>query len=437
MNTFLYRIGTGAYHTAIRLGAVVGVAQAKAWVNGRKTESALPDILRQPVSGTAPPPLLWMHCASLGEWEQGRPVLAAFRKRHPDYRAVLTFFSPSGYERCKDEPLVDHVAYLPPDTPGNAEEWVQQLRPSVAIFVKYEFWFYHLRALHRAAVPTFLVAANFRPDQSFFQDKGDWWRGMLRFFTGIVVQQIPAARLLVNRGNYPAEWVDTAGDPRVDRTLQLAEQPFTDPVVEAFTAQPGLTIIAGSVWPEDVRALATAWEQLPKDTRIILAPHQLHGQEVARTQVRWNAKRYTETDPGDVVGARVLILDTIGILSRVYRYGDIGYVGGAFKTGLHNTLEPMAYGLPVVFGPKHQKFPEAAAAIANGGAFSVADGRELTEVLLRLTDRETCQRAADLQRAFGRAEAGAGERTVDFIDRLLVGDKQTSRPGPQAFPGDE
>lgn len=416
MNTLLYRIGTSAYHAAIRLGALVGVERAKLWVDGREKAPPLPDSITRR-NGS---PLLWMHCASLGEWEQGRPVLEAFRKKQPQYRAILTFFSPSGYERCQDDPAVDHVAYLPPDSPEKAAEWIRKIAPSVAVFVKYEFWYFHLQALHNAKVPTFLVAANFRPEQPFFNPAGDWWRGMLRYFESIVVQQPESVKLLTGLGKYPDNRVFIAGDPRMDRTLELADRAFSDPIIEAFTEGDDLTIVAGSVWPEDLRALAEAWAAMPPNVRIILAPHQLKSQELARTQVLWKAKRYTESTPEDLVGARVLLLDTIGMLSRVYRFGDLAYVGGAFRTGLHNTLEPLAYGLPCVFGPEHQKFPEAAAAISAGGAFSVENGRELSEVMGRLLDPEERKRAATAQVELGKKWAGAGGRTASFIQERLA-----------------
>lgn len=414
MQTFLYQLAVSAYHLAIRLAALLGVEQANLWVSGRQNPAAsqLPPHLR---ARQRTAPLLWMHCASLGEWEQGRPVLEALRERLPDHKVLLTFFSPSGYERCKDTPLADHVAYLPADGPGRASAWVADLAPELAIFVKYEFWFFHLRALHRAGVPIFLVAASFRAGQPFFRWWGGWWRTMLGFFTRIMVQTSTDAELLTGPGRQAAEKVLVAGDPRMDRTRQLAETPFSDELLATFV-QPGThTIIAGSVWPPDVSLWQAIWTRLPENYRLVLAPHQLHEAEIAGWADAFQAVRYSQATPEKAANSQVLILDTIGILSRAYRYGTLAYVGGAFKTGLHNTLEPLAYGLPVIFGPRHQKFPEAGAAIRRGGGFSVSSPETLLEIVTQLTHPEQSATAAAAQRELGDALAGAGRRTAEEI----------------------
>lgn len=413
--TILYRLGTTLYHAAIRLAGAVGNSKAREWVQGRKSAAPLPDYLR-PEQRKAGEKLLWVHCASLGEWEQGRPVVEALQAANPSWKTVLTFYSPSGYNRCQNSDVVDFVTYLPPDSPRNADQWQRELRPDLALFVKYEFWYYHLEALFSYNVPTFLVAASFRANQRFFTKSGDWWRGVLHLFTGIITQTASDAHLLINRGSVPAENVRVGGDPRMDRTLALAEAPFKDPLLAAFTAPAVTTIIAGSVWPDDLKALWLAWDKLPATVRIILAPHELHEQELTQTQVQWKAKRYTQSRAEELADARVLLLDTIGILSRAYRYGELAYVGGAFRTGLHNTLEPLAYGLPTVFGPRHQKFPEAAAAIAGGGAFSVTSGGELAVVLEELLNEDNRSKASQAQRALANANAGAAARTARLIN---------------------
>ena len=358
-----------------------------------------------------------MHCASLGEFEQGRPVLEKLRETRPDWKVLLTFYSPSGYERCKNDALADHVAYLPADGPRRAAKWLAEVKPDLAIFVKYEFWFFHLRALHRAGVPTFLVAASFRETQSFFRPWGGWWRRMLGFFTAIIVQTENDKALLTGPGQIAEATITVAGDPRMDRTLQLAQTPFEDLLLKGFTEGPAVNIIAGSVWPEDVACWLKIWPDLPPDYRLILAPHQLHENEIRAWKKSFAALRYTEVSVDNVTGSRVLILDTIGILSRAYRYGNIAYVGGAFKTGLHNTLEPMAYGLPVIFGPRYHKFPEAITAVERGGAVSIGAAEDLLEALTHLNENK----AGNAQRAFCRENAGAGLRTAEIILTRLPG----------------
>lgn len=355
--------------------------------------------------------LLWMHCASLGEFEQGRPVLEEFHKSRPDWKVLLTFYSPSGYERCKNEPLADHVAYLPADGPGRAAKWLADVQPDVAIFVKYEFWFFHLRALRQANVPTFLVAASFRSSQLFFKPWGGWWRRMLTFFSAIIVQTKGDKDLLIGPGRIAPEAVTVAGDPRMDRTLQLAKTPFEDKLLEDFTGGHAFNIFAGSVWPQDVACWKKIWHKLPTHYRLVLAPHQLHEEEISAWKKAFGAVRYTEATEETIIKSRVLILDTIGILSRAYRYGDLAYIGGAFKTGLHNTLEPMAYGLPVIFGPRYHKFPEAIEAVRRGGATSIRSANDLLKTL-NLPFSGKPQKA---QRDLCKESAGAGLRISKII----------------------
>jgi 3-deoxy-D-manno-octulosonic-acid transferase len=423
MQTFLYYLAISAYHLAIRLAAVFGVQQAGLWVKGRQdpASSTLPLHLRPRQRKN---PLLWMHCASLGEWEQGRPVLEALRRELSGYTVLLTFFSPSGYVRCKDSEAADFVCYLPPDGPGCAHRWVEEVQPDVAIFVKYEFWFFHLRALHRANIPTFLVAASFRNSQPFFRPWGGWWRKMLRFFSAITVQTPNDQELLSTLGHYPNNNIVVAGDPRMDRTRQLAQTPFSDAILKAFTEAAEVTIIAGSVWPPDIDLWQAVWPKLPDNCRLLLAPHQLHKEEITAWVKSFNALRYTQTEVSTASTSRVMLLDTIGLLSRAYRYGDLAYIGGAFKTGLHNTLEPMAYGLPVLFGPKHHKFPEAGAAIQRGGGFAVQTPEELLHVLERLLVTNARTSASEAQQQLSDQLAGAGERTSSTIMKQIALDSR-------------
>ncbi len=415
MLTALYFLAINLYYLGIRLAALFGVRQAQLWVNGRTApapEQQLSHLRSRPKNAK----ILWMHCASLGEWEQGRPVLEALKKRLPDHEVVLTFFSPSGYERCKDSAVADYVTYLPADGPGNARKWVATLRPDLVIFVKYEFWYFHLKALQKAGVPLYLIAASFRPNQPFFRSWGGWWREMLKCYTAIMVQTPTDRDLLVTSAGQAPERVIVAGDPRMDRTRQLAAAPFTDQALSFFCAAPETTtIIAGSVWPQDVALWAAVWPALPERYRLVLAPHQLHESQIAEWTRKFAAARYSYLQDGEQPRSRVLLLDTIGILSRSYRFGDLAYVGGAFKTGLHNTLEPLAYGLPVIFGPRHHKFPEAGAALRSGGGFSVSTPAELQQLLRKLEDPTSLAAAQLAQTRLGEQLSGASERTAAAI----------------------
>ncbi|MTB51541.1 3-deoxy-D-manno-octulosonic acid transferase [Lewinella sp. W8] len=423
--TFLYRLGVRAYHTLISMAALLGVEQARKWMAGRvATDKWLEEIEASggrrsagsqgsPAGAESDSRVVWMHCASLGEWEQGRPVFRALRDQRPHWRYVLTFFSPSGFERHGASGLADEVLYLPRDGRRSAKRWIKALQPDAAIFVKYEFWYDHLRAIREANVPLFLVAGSFRPQQPFFRPWGKWWLRMLDHFSHLFVQTDKDRNLLQSAG-YPPKKITVAGDPRMDRTLQLAGTPFSDPILKAFTEHQ-LTVMAGSVWPEDVSAWKSAWPHFRGRIRLVLAPHQLHEREINEWTNAFSAVRYTQTSPEEAAAAEVLILDTIGILSRSYRFAQLAYVGGAFRTGLHNTLEPQAYGLPVIMGPKHHKFPEAAAAIRQGGAFSLASAEELREVLENLLITSQREQASRAQTEASKKSAGAGERTAREI----------------------
>jgi 3-deoxy-D-manno-octulosonic-acid transferase len=427
--TLLYRFGVFVYHALIRGAALFGVERAQTWMAGRAATEAWINRAENrsgrrgagspaaPHPGAATPKTIWMHCASLGEWEQGRPVLQALKDQHPHWRFVLTFFSPSGYERHGASGLADEILYLPRDGKKSARRWVAALQPDAAILVKYEFWYDHLRELREKNVPLFLVAGSFRSSQPFFRPWGAWWLRMLDLFTHLVVQTEKDRTLLLSAG-YPPEKISVAGDPRMDRTVQLANTPFTDATLEAFT-QGEITLMAGSVWPEDVEVWREVWPDFRNKMKLVLAPHQLHEKELENWAKDFSALRYTQTKSEAAASSRVLLLDTIGILSRSYRYAQLAYVGGAFKTGLHNTLEPQAYHLPVIMGPRHHKFPEAAAAIAAGGAFSITSPEDLRRVLKELLEESVRESAAAAQRISSAQSIGAGQRTTQRILSIL------------------
>jgi 3-deoxy-D-manno-octulosonic-acid transferase len=312
-----------------------------------------------------------MHCASLGEFEQGRPVLEALHKEVPDARLILTFFSPSGFEMRKNYPLATGgVFYLPLDGPASARDFLDIVRPEAAIFVKYEFWYFYLRELKNRGVPTVLVSAIFRKEQAFFKLWGGWFRKMLGYFSALFVQDEASRELLDQIG---VKNVEVAGDTRIDRVLDVAQEAMEWPVLDRFCAG-ARVLVAGSVWPPDERLLQ-AWlsDAVSEGWKCILAPHEIEEEHIlglTRT-LPGPVVRYTAAAKGGPVEGRVMLLDTVGMLASAYRYGELAYVGGGFGKGIHNVLEPMAHGLPVFFGPRHEKFREARLLIESGAAFPV------------------------------------------------------------------
>ncbi|MDR0694761.1 MAG: 3-deoxy-D-manno-octulosonic acid transferase [Prevotellaceae bacterium] len=329
-------------------------------------------------------PVAWFHCSSLGEFEQGRPLMEAYRNRFPAHKILLTFFSPSGYEIRKNYTGADWVLYLPLDTPRNARRFVTTVKPKIVIFIKYDFWHNLLHALKKQAIPVYVASAIFRPPQAFFQWYGGFFRKMLHAYRYLFVQNEASKELLASIG---ITNVFVTGDTRFDRVWQLAQTPEKLPVIENFSAgQP--TIIAGSTWLADEEKLAAAFAVLPANTKLVIVPHEIHEEHlaaIAKYFAPFGVTRYSmgrgARDTGDSLVHRVLVLDTIGMLSSVYRYGTVAYIGGGFGAGIHNTLEAAVYGIPVVFGPNYQRFREAGDLISQGGAACYTTGKELAGIL--------------------------------------------------------
>jgi len=410
-----YRLATGAYHLGIRIAAVFGHQKAKAWLQGRRTAPA--EVQKINAKRIKNQRLIWMHAASLGEFEQGKPVLELLRARYPNHFFLVTFFSPSGYERRKDYEGADAVCYLPEDTPSKAKDWVQRLRPSLAIFIKYEFWHYHLKALSQAKVPIVLIAGAFRSSQPFFQWYGNAWRGILQLFDQLGVQTDADAQLLLTI-SLNKDRVTVTGDPRADRVLELAQTPFADHILEDF-CDGAPTRFAGSVWPKDIELLQSLLPHLPPTWRMVIAPHQLHEHQIIAWTKQFQAIRYTKYDTTLKTNQKVLLLDTIGLLSRAYRYGKVAYIGGGFGAGIHNTLEPMAYGLPVLFGPEYQKFPEAVQTLAVGGSFCIEKKEELIDRFRWLTVEENYHPASQAIQEYTKHSQGAAQKSVEILEKLL------------------
>lgn len=329
----------------------------------------------------------WVHAASLGEFEQGRPVIEAIRTEYPHARVVLSFFSPSGYEIRKDYDQVDEVCYLPVDTPRNVKRFLDSVQPDVALFIKYEFWYNYLHELKKRQIPTFLFSAIFRPNQLFFKSYGGFYRRMLFCFNEILVQN-ESSKQLLNSVGYSSATV--AGDTRLDRVVQIAKQAKNYPEIEAFKGTDPLLVI-GSAWPDDMEVLIPFLNQWEAPLKVIIAPHEINTEQIQQWQkaLKKHSERFTvyglrfgvDGIPLDILHSPldILFLDTIGMLASLFRYADFAYVGGAFKDGLHNTMEPAVYGMPIFFGqPYYQKFQEALDLLQLGGATTIATTQEFT-----------------------------------------------------------
>lgn len=326
--------------------------------------------LQENLSSTHTDKYIWFHAASLGEFEQGRPIMDALKISHPDYKIILTFFSPSGYEVRKNYIGADLVCYLPLDTPSNVKRFMNLVRPKKAIFIKYEFWPNFLRYCKKHKIPTYVVSANFRPDQLFFKWYGAKYASVLKSFDNIFVQDNESQKLLKKIG---IQKVLVAGDTRFDRVIEIAECCKPLPIVEAFKNGKKL-IVAGSTWSKDEDLLVQYFAENP-DIKLLIAPHEIHDSHLneIEAKLKTSVARYSGGATSQLETANCLIIDNFGLLSSVYQYADIAYVGGGFGVGIHNVLEAAVYGIPVVFGPNYERFREARELVALGGGFSVQE----------------------------------------------------------------
>jgi 3-deoxy-D-manno-octulosonic-acid transferase len=379
---FLYNTGVVFYYLFLRIAAVFS-NKAKAWHYGRKELfDKLEEVFGAHYSTEHPAEVAWFHCASLGEFEQGKPVIEAYRQEFPNHLILLTFFSPSGYNHRSHYDFVDHVFYLPIDTSKNAKRFVEIIRPSVAVFVKYEFWFNYLNQLFRHNVSVYTVSAIFRPDQHFFKWYGGWFRTHLRKIKMIFVQDEESDELLkmVDISN-----IIISGDTRFDRVASVKEfqQPF--PLIDKFV-EGRHVIVAGSTWPADEELILALYRKTAGKVKFIIAPHETGGSRIQELLEKTgeNAVLYSQAPGTNLANKHILIIDSIGMLSQLYRFASIAYIGGGFGAGIHNTLEAAAYGMPVFFGPNYHRFREAREMVAAGVAFSIENADEMTEKISSL-----------------------------------------------------
>lgn len=367
----LYTIGIWFYGLGIRIAALFN-EKARQWVRGRKGIFAE---LEKAFAGKPNP--VWVHCASLGEYEQAKPVIEKIKAENPEIQILVTFFSPSGYTQAIKKPVADYNFYLPLDLPCHVRRFLNIVQPKAAIFVKYEFWFNYMRQLHQNNIPFYYISAIFRENQHFFKPFGCWFAKQLRQATHYFVQTEKSKDLLESIG---IKQVTVCGDTRFDRVSAIAAkvQPF--PFMETFR-QDKKIIVAGSTWGPDEELLAQLLQDFP-EYKLVVAPHEItRKEEVKNTFSAYKTTLYSSMNEEQLSDSQVLIIDTIGILSRLYQYSHVSYIGGAFKTGLHNILEAAVYGKPLFFGPHYDHFNEAVRLVDLKGAFSVSSVDEMKETM--------------------------------------------------------
>jgi len=384
----------------------------KALVLGRR------QLMRIVREGKAEGQWLWFHAASLGEFEQGLPLMQALKKNYPQHQILVTFFSPSGYQVRRKHPLPDAVQYLPWDTPSQVNAFLQHYHPQAAFFIKYEFWPQLLDSLHKRQIPTYLISGQFRPNQLFFKWYGGFMRRRLARFTHVFVQNDISAQLLHTIG---ITQVTVSGDTRYDRVSATVENFSPIEGMEAF-AQGYPVLIAGSSWPPEEALLIKLAQQINPNIKWIVAPHRLNEPDMQQlaAQLPQPCVRFSQRDQHpDWTQARSLLVDTVGHLSRLYHYGHLAFVGGGFgHSGLHNILEPAAFGLPVLFGPNHQKFPEAAAMIATGAALEINDFDDFAAVIHHwLEQPEVWQKKSETAVNFVQQQRGATQKVIAMLHK--------------------
>jgi len=431
LGLFFYNIFIILFKTGAHIAALFN-AKAKKWIYGR---NRIWQTLESEV-GNQESKVIWIHCASLGEFEQGRPVIEKLRAQAPRYKILLTFFSPSGYEIRKNYPGADWVFYLPMDGQQNAKRFLKIINPSLVVFVKYEFWYYYLKSIKQNNIPLLLISALFRENSVFFKWYGGLQRKMLSFFDHLFVQNETSKKLLDNIGL--SDNSSVCGDTRFDRVIEIAEGFTAIPGIEKFIGN-SKTIVAGSTWPGDEEALQKTLKAINDPSlKLIVAPHEINKEHTAQVQKLFPGSilysQLIADDQQPVSGpssssgqqpatSNTLIIDNIGMLSRLYNYATITYIGGGFGKGIHNTLEAAVYGKPVLFGPAYHKFNEAIDLVSNGGAISINNAEDCISAIQKLIrDDSAYIRSSEKSKDYVYSNKGATEKIMNYIQekRLLT-----------------
>lgn len=405
----MYHIIIYLYLFGVAVASLFSKKVKKMWAGERQTIR----LLKEKVDPSAR--YIWFHAASLGEFEQGRPLIESIRSRYPEYKILLTFFSPSGYEVRKNYEGADIICYLPLDTVRNARRFLRAVRPEMAFFIKYEFWYNYLHILKHRNIPAYSISSIFRPDQIFFRWYGAQYARVLKCFTHFFVQNEESRELLARLG---ITEVDVVGDTRFDRVLQIKDASKRLPPVERFVKDAPKVFVAGSSWPPDEEIFIHYFLKHP-DWKLIVAPHIIGESHLTQIQSLLKGRkvvRYTRATPEQVAEADVLIIDCFGLLSSIYHYATVAYVGGGFGVGIHNVLEAAVWNIPVLFGPNNKRFQEAQGLLRAGGGFEIADARSFADLMQAFeADADYMKTAGDEAGRYVLGRAGASAKILSKI----------------------
>lgn len=409
---FLYSTLTAVFETVLPVSTLFS-GKMKLFLDGRKSVFQTLESQLTPADKT-----IWLHCASLGEYEQGLPVMEALKKKYPNHKLVVTFFSPSGYENKKNSSIGDVTVYLPLDTNSNVNKFLNLVKPEIAIFVKYEFWPNYLLELNKRNIPTFLISALFRKKQVFFKPHGFWMRKVLKTFTHIFVQDEKSKQLL---DGIQVTNVSISGDTRYDRVSKQIEENNTIDFIEIFKGE-SLCVVAGSTWPED-EAVLIEYINKAENIKFVIAPHNLKTVEIYNFVKQMNKKvvRFSEMEGKSLNEFDVFVLDTIGLLKKAYSYADVVYVGGGMgTTGLHNILEAATFGVPIVIGRNFDNFPEAKSLQSRAGLFSISDKNELKVIFDKLLqDKNFREKTGMINGHFVQNRTGATDKILNYLTNFV------------------
>ena len=405
----LYNIGLYLFKFLLYIVSPINV-KAKQWILGRK--KILHKIETQLKNNEQ---RVWFHAASLGEFEQGRPIIEALKSKNPEIKIVLTFFSPSGYEIQKNYKIADYIFYLPNDTKKNVKKFIELINPQYVVFIKYEFWYNYLKTLNQLNIPTYLVSAIFRKNQIFFKWYGSWYKKMLNYFSYFFVQNKESKQLL-SKLNYNN--VEITGDTRFDRVYEISKNIKSFPKIKEFCGNSKI-FIAGSSWKAD-EDIFIKYINTNKQLKYIIAPHEIHKSNISRIINSINLKtiKYSEIKNTDISDYQVIIIDNVGLLSSLYQYGNIAYIGGGFGSGIHNILEAATFGLPIIFGTNYKKFKEATELINQKVAFPISDYNSFVKVINNLiSDSNKYKQSVKNAKKYVEYNRGATNKIMNYLIR--------------------